>query len=53
MINFKYPIEYQNETKKINETIKTDLELVKTTDKSLESIYSKYRAYKFKPARSK
>ena len=42
MINFKYPIEYQNETKKINDTIKTDLELVKTTDKSLESIYSKY-----------
>ena len=26
MINFKYPIEYQSETKEINETIKTDLE---------------------------
>lgn len=42
MINFKYPIEYQTETKKINNTVKIDLELVKTTDESLESIYSKY-----------
>ena len=42
MINFKYPIEYQTETKKINNTVKIDLELVKTTDESLEPIYSKY-----------
>ena len=42
MINFKYPIEYQSETKEINETIKTDLELVETNDKNIKSIYQHY-----------
>lgn len=41
-MNFKYPIQYLNETKKLNETVKEDLELVKANDDTVKPIYDHY-----------
>ena len=41
-MHFKYPIQYLKETSKLNETVKQDLELVETTDPSLNSIYKNF-----------
>ena len=41
-MHFKYPIQYLKETSNLNETVKQDLELVETTDPSLNSIYSNF-----------
>ena len=42
MIHFKYPIQYLKESYKLNDTVKSDLELVETNDKNIKSIYQHY-----------
>ena len=41
-MNFKYPIEYLSDTNKINETVKEDLEMVKSIDENVKPIYEQY-----------
>lgn len=41
-MNFKYPIQYLKETKKINESVKDDLEMVKPNDDTVKPIYEQY-----------
>ena len=41
-MNFKYPIQYLNDTNKINETVKDDLEMVKANDDEVKPIYEQY-----------
>ena len=42
MIHFKYPIQYLKKSYKLNDTVKSDLELVETNDKNIKSIYQHY-----------